>query len=102
MKSARNLWEELCYQYYTGAERVEQMQNQWNKVKPFVDEQRFEQVKMLLRIQHDEAIWWRNSCLLYFQTYSNLPIPAQYEKPDKTLDYYKSLRFPFAPGNSAN
>ncbi len=99
MKSGRNLWDELCYQYYTGAVRVEQMQDQWNKLKPFVDAQRFAQVKMLLKIQHDEAIWWRNACLLYFQTYSNRPIPTQYEKPDKTLDYYKSLRFPFAPGN---
>jgi len=99
MKSGRNLWDELCYQYYTGAARVEQMQDQWNKLKPFVDAQRFDQVKMLLKIQHDEAIWWRNACLLYFQTYSNRPIPSQYEKPDKTLDYYKSLRFPFAPGN---
>jgi len=36
---------------------------------------------------------------LYFQTFSKMPISAQYEQPDKTLDYYKSLRFPFAPGN---
>ena len=99
MKSGRNLWDELCYNYYTGAERVKQMQDAWIKLKPFVDAQRFDQVRMLLKIQYDEAIWWRNACLLYFQTFSNRPIPAQYEKPDKTLDYYKSLRFPFAPGN---
>jgi len=99
MKSGRNLWDELCYQYYTGAERVKQMQTDWNALKPFVDKQRFEQVRQLLNIQHQEAIWWRNACLLYFQTFSKMPIPAQYEKPDKTLEYYKSLRFPFAPGN---
>ncbi len=99
MKSGRNLWDELCYQYYTGAERVKQMQTDWNALKPLVDKQRFEQVRQLLDIQHQEAIWWRNACLLYFQTFSKMPIPAQYEKPDKTLEYYKSLRFPFAPGN---
>jgi alpha-glucuronidase len=54
---------------------------------------------MLLAIQQDEAVWWRNACLLYFQTFSRQPIPAGYEQPDQSLDYYKKLRFPFAPGN---
>lgn len=99
MKSGRSLWDELCWQYYTGAERVQQMQQTWSGLKQFTDKERFEQVKMLLKIQYEEAIWWRNACLLYFQTFSKLPIPANYQQPDKTLDYYKSLRFPFAPGN---
>lgn len=99
LKSGRTLWEELCYQYYTGAQRVAEMQNDWKGLAPFVDKQRFEQVTMLLKIQHEEATWWRNACLLYFQTYSKRPIPAQYPQPDKTLEYYKNLRFPFAPGN---
>ena len=75
------------------------MQKKWNDVKAKVDADRFNQVKMLLQIQEDEAVWWKNACLLYFQTFSKLPIPANYEQPNKTLDYYKSLRFPFAPGN---
>lgn len=99
MKSGRILWEELCYKYYIGAERAGKMQATWKSLEAFVDKQRFEQVNMLLKIQHEEATWWRNACLLYFQTFSRLPIPAQYEKPGKTLEYYKSLRFPFAPGN---
>lgn len=99
MKSGRMLWYELCYQYYTGAERVKGMQQSWDGIKQFVDKERFEQVSMLLKIQYDEAVWWRNACLLYFQTFSKMPIPANYEQPGKTLEYYKSLRFPFAPGN---
>jgi len=99
MKSGRSLWDELCYNYYTGAGKVKEMQQSWSKLKPFVDEQRFDQVRMLLNVQYDEAIWWRNACLLYFQTFSKKSIPTQYERPDKTLDYYKSLRFPLAPGN---
>lgn len=98
MKSGRRLWEELCYQYYEGAARAGKMQATWKKLQPYVDPQRFDQVNMLLNIQHKEAIWWRNACVLYFQTWSRLPIPASYEKPDKTLEYYKQLRFPFAPG----
>lgn len=99
MKSGRTLWEELCYQYYTGAEKVKHMQQTWKGLQPFTDKDRFEQVRQLLNLQYEEAVWWRNACLLYFQTFSKRPIPAAYEQPDKTLEYYKSLRFPFAPGN---
>lgn len=99
MQSGRSLWDELCYHYYSGAAKVKEMQQSWANLKPYVDPQRFDQVRSLLNVQYDEAIWWRNACLLYFQTFSKKPIPTQYEKPDKTLDYYKSLRFPLAPGN---
>ncbi|MEQ1675997.1 MAG: alpha-glucuronidase family glycosyl hydrolase [Chitinophagaceae bacterium] len=98
MKSGLTLWNELCRQYYTGAERVKKLQQTWEGLQQFVDKERFDQVKMLLQVQYDEAIWWRNACLLYFQTFSKQPIPPAYEQPDKTLEYYKSLRFPFAPG----
>ena len=99
MKSGLSLWNELCQKYYSGAENVLWMKNEWLKQINKIDEQRFNQVKMLLEIQFEEAKWWRNACLLYFQTFSKMPIPSSYEQPDKTLDYYKNLRFPFAPGN---
>lgn len=99
MKSGRTLWEELCARYYAGVDSVRVMQKGWAAMKPYVDKQRFEQVRMLLDIQEKEAVWWRNACLLYFQTFSGMSIPATYEQPDKTLEYYKSLRFPYAPGN---
>ena len=100
MKSGRTLWEELCYRYYCGVDTVRTMQKEWNSMEKLVDKQRFNQVKMLLGIQEKEAVWWRNACLLYFQTFSKMPIPAAYEKPDHTLEYYKRLSFPFAPGNA--
>jgi alpha-glucuronidase len=99
MKSGKTLWEELCAHYYAGVDSVRAMQGNWAAMKPYIDPQRFEQVRMLLQIQEEEAVWWRNACLLYFQTFSGRPIPAHYEQPDKTLEYYKSLRFPYAPGN---
>jgi alpha-glucuronidase len=99
MKSGRTLWNELVYKYYTGADNVKWMKQEWLKQQSKIDEQRFREVSMLLDTQLDEAKWWRNACLLYFQTFSKQPIPSNYEQPDKTLDYYKSLRFPFAPGN---
>lgn len=99
MRSGRTLWDEMCYKYYAGVDTVRLMQKEWNSLQKLVDQQRFNQVKMLLAIQEKEAVWWRNSCLLYFQTFSKMPIPAGYEKPDHTLEYYKALNFPFAPGN---
>ena len=99
MRSGKTLWNELCYKYYTGVDSIKSIQQQWNRLEKFIDAERFNQVKQLLNIQVKDAIWWRNACLLYFQTFSNMPIPSGYEQPDKTLEYYKSLRFPYAPGN---
>ena len=99
MKSGKTLWAELCQRYYDGVESVRKTQKEWAAMKPYIDNQRFEQVQMLLTVQEHEAVWWRNACVLYFQTYSRMPIPAGLEKPDKTLEYYKKLKFPYAPGN---
>ena len=99
MKSGRNLWDELCYRYYSGVDSIKAIQTEWNSLKASIDEERFKQVQMLLSIQVNDAIWWRNACLLYFQTFSKKPIPSKFEKPDHSLEYYKNLRFPFAPGN---
>jgi alpha-glucuronidase len=102
MKSGRNLWDELCYKYYSGVDSVRWMQQTWNSLKKYIDDEQFEHVKMLLTIQEKEAVWWRNACLLYFQTFSKMPIPSQYEKPDHDLEYYESLKFPYAPGTRGN
>jgi len=98
MKSGKTLWEELCSHYYNGAESVRKMQIAWNTLQGKIDEDRFRQVRSLLSIQYKEAIWWRNACVLYFQTFSKKDLPVGFEKPDKTLEYYQSLEFRFAPG----
>ncbi|MBT1702307.1 alpha-glucuronidase family glycosyl hydrolase [Chryseosolibacter indicus] len=98
MKSGRSLWDELCHTYYKGADSVKWMQNVWETVRPNIDEERFSHVKTFLGIQHKEAEWWRNSCVLYFQSFSKKEIPKGLAKPEKPLHYYESLEFPFAPG----
>lgn len=98
MKSGRTLWDELCYRYNWGVNGVRDMIKIWNSLESKIDPTRFNHVRMLLAIQEKEAVWWRNACLLYFQTFSKMPIPEEYEQPDKTLDYYMSLEFPYAPG----
>ncbi len=100
MHSGRTLWNELCYKYNTGVDSVRSFIRQWNSLENYIDEDRFTQVQQLLNIQLKDAIWWRNACLLYFQTFSRMPIPANYEQPDKSLEYYKNIRILFAPGNA--
>lgn len=102
MKDGKTLWNELCTKYQQGVDTVRWMQKQWNSIANFIDEERFIQVKMFLAIQEKDAEWWKNACLLYFQTFSKMPIPSNVEKPDHNLEYYKSLRFPNAPGSGGN
>jgi len=98
VKSGRILWDELCYQYSAGVDSVRQMQRQWGQLENQVDTERFKQVQSFLKIQEKEAKWWRDACLLYFQTYAKRPIPADLEKPAHSLDYYLKLDPKFVPG----
>ena len=98
MKNGKTLWDNICHHYYEGVDSVRSMQKTWNSLKGTIDEERWHNEEMMLEIQEQEAVWWRNSCVLYFQEFSGMPIPAGLEKPDKTLKYYESLSFPYAPG----
>ncbi|MBZ0288803.1 MAG: alpha-glucuronidase [Anaerolineae bacterium] len=98
MKSGRMLWNELCFAYNQGVESVCGMQKTWDSLAEFVDSARYEHVKALLRIQEQEARWWRDACLLYFQTISGMTIPAEYEQPAESLDYYMNLTHYYVPG----
>jgi alpha-glucuronidase len=98
LKSGRTVWEEMCYRYDAGTDSVKWMQHQWNSLEGKMDTERFEEVKSLLEIQYQEANWWRDACLLYFQTFSKKDFPEGFRKPGNTLEYYQRLEFPFAPG----
>ena len=98
LKNGNTLWEGIALKYQQGVNEVEEMITVWDKMKNHVDEQRYNEVKMSLNIQLKEAKWWRDSCLLYFQQFSNKELPDGVEKPTKTLEYFKSLQFPSAPG----
>ena len=92
MTSGRTLWEELCYRYYDGVDSVKKMQQTWKSMEGMIDRERFEHVKAMLSIQVKEAIWWRDACVLYFQTFSRRPIPEGLEKPAHSLEYYKNIK----------
>lgn len=98
MKNQKSLWENLALHYQKGVQQVKEMNGTWQSVKPYVDKERFEKVSMLLHIQLKEAKWWRDACLLYFKQYSNRQLPGGVPKPEHSLEHYKSLKFPYAPG----
>lgn len=95
MPSGKILWDELVAYYYKGVDEVRGMRKLWDSMEGKIDAERFNHVKQLLKVQEDEAIWWRDGCVLYFQTFSKRPIPSQYEHPKHTLEYYKRIPFPY-------
>lgn len=95
MPSGKILWNELVAYYYKGVEEVRGMRKLWDSMEGKIDAERFNHVKQLLKVQEDEAIWWRDGCVLYFQTFSKRPIPSQHEHPKHTLEYYKRIPFPY-------
>lgn len=95
MPSGKILWDELVAYYYKGVDEVRGMRKLWDSMEGKIDAERFNHVKQLLKVQEDEAIWWRDGCVLYFQTFSKRPIPSQHEHPKHTLEYYKRIPFPY-------
>jgi alpha-glucuronidase len=99
MKSGRTLWEELCFKYYLGVDQVREMQKNWDTLEGSIDQEIFEHEQALLKIQLRDAIEWRDACVLYFQTFSKMPIPDKYEKPARSLEYYMNIDRKFLPGS---
>lgn len=94
MKSGATLWEELCRSYQRGCESVRQMQREWAAAKPYIDPELFADVESRLTIQARDAQWWKDACILYFQQFSGMPIPADVEPPVHTLDELKAISLP--------
>ena len=92
MKNGRTLWDELCYRYDSGVQQVREYQKMWDNLESEIDSQRFAEVQSRLRIQARDAVWWKDAILLYFQTYSQMPIPYEIERPVHELDDLKKIK----------
>lgn len=92
MKDGRILWDELCYKYDSGVQQVREYQKTWDRMEQYVDAERFRHVQSRLKIQSHDAVWWKDACLLYFQTFSKRPIPYDIERPVHELDDLKKIR----------
>lgn len=100
MKSGRTLWDELVIDYDRGVDSVKQMQASWAALKGKIDDRRWQEVTEFLAIQHDEALWWRDASIAYFQSLSKRPLPAGHAPPAHDLEWYKAIKNPFAPGDT--
>jgi alpha-glucuronidase len=96
--SGRTVWDELVARYSKGVDEVTAMRRTWAAMAPYVDPERHAQVAAYLAIQENEAQWWRDACIAYFQTFSRRPLPAGYAPPPHPLEWYEALTFPYAPG----
>ncbi|WP_434557056.1 alpha-glucuronidase family glycosyl hydrolase [Stenotrophomonas sepilia] len=99
MRSGRTLWDELVGRYSRGVRQVRSMQDTWAALRDRIDPQRHRHVAAFLQIQHDEAQWWRDASVAYFQSLSGRPLPAGEQPPPQPLSYYQALQFPSAPGD---
>ena len=97
LRSGRTLWEELLAHYQAGVDTVRWLQRTWDGLDGLVDTDRFRRVQGFLRIQEAEARWWRDASVLYWQSFSHLPLPPGYEAPGHSLDWYRQLRCPPDP-----
>jgi len=92
MKDGKTLWDELCYTYDSGVKKVREYQKIWDRMEPYLDKERFSDVQSKLRIQSKDAVWWKDACLLYFQTFSKKPIPYDIERPVHKLEDLKKIK----------
>ena len=71
MKDGSTLWESLQYHYNQGVIMTETYQNLWhNKMRAYVDDQRWREVDERLKTQVENAKEWRDVCLNYFRQFA--------------------------------
>lgn len=99
MRSGRTLWDEMVARYSAGVGKVGAMRKTWAAMEKHVDAQRHREVAAFLAIQEREALWWRDASIAYFQRISGRSLPPGYALPARSLEHYKALSFPHAPGN---
>jgi len=97
LRSGRSLWEALLAHYQAGVDTARWMRRTWDGMADLVDPERFRRTQAFLHIQEAEARWWRDASVLYWQSFSHLPLPPNYETPAHDLDWYRRLRCPPDP-----
>ena len=81
-----SLWNALCHHYQHGLEEVRVMQQEWQKCQGQIDADIYADITSRLQIQARDAQWWKDGCLLYFQTFSKMPFPTDVEMPVHSLE----------------
>ena len=90
-------WNRLCHKYDEGVRAAEGFVRAWESIKPYIDSERYEALHVKFDRQAKDAWWWRDACLLYFQTFSNLPFPK--DCPPARHDLQTLMRYHLAIDN---
>jgi alpha-glucuronidase len=99
MRSGATLWDTLVRRYERGVAAVASNRRTWAALATYVDAQRHAEVAAFLTIQQDEAQWWRDASIAYFQSLSKRPLPPGTRPPAHELAWYEALTFTFVPGH---
>lgn len=86
MSNGLSLWDNLCYSYDRGVRQAREFVDTWMAVKPYVKEDIYQRQLTRFQRQAKDAQWWRDACLLYFQTFANRPLPPDCPAPVHQLD----------------
>lgn len=89
-QTGRTVWEELCYRYQNGVNEARQLQRQWNSLEGAIDPELFHDIQVRLMTQTRDAEWWKDGCLLYFQSLCKMPMPDYVDPPVHTLEECKN------------
>lgn len=98
MSDQRTLWEHLVERYDRGVASVTTMQSEWETLQLEIDKTRHRQISQFLEIQSEEARWWRDASLAYWMSVNGRALTEGARLPDRSLEDYKSMSFPYAPG----
>ena len=69
LKSGRTVYEEMQYRYARGVNEVEDFIRIWNETKPYIDQQRWQEVDTRLQHQLENAKQWQKECIDYFGSF---------------------------------
>ena len=94
MPTGDTFWEHLCGQFESGAKTAATYPGIWESVKMYVDPERYDLVLGRLKLQAREAVWWKDACILFYQSVNNLPLPKGITPPIYDLNKLKRIQFP--------
>lgn len=94
MHNGETMWEALCHTYDLGVRQAEAFARTWEKMKPYVDEERYQAQKLNFDRQARDAWWWRDACLLYFQQFSGMKLPMDCPAPKFKFEDLQKYNLP--------
>lgn len=98
LNSGESLWNTMANMYQQGVDEARGNLLAWEKLRSYVDEERYNHVHSFLKIQAEEAVWWKDACLLYFGQFSKMPLPQGVEPAKHDLAYYMNFKPHHVPG----